>query len=536
MSSSRRGDRYCPRLHLWRPIVVLALVWGPARAQESPYLYGIHDHDPSPQEYLNHFTGGGVTGWVTATVAIGHDPGQHGGIDFRSISNQGHTVTCRVNNGYCEDGTIPLPAYYSDFAQRCANFVAASPGCEIWVIGNETNLSVEWPHSGTHKPYLSPQSYANCFRLVYDAIKSVRPAHKVCSQALAPFGGPYGPGTVCGYTADGVPINWVQYMNQMLTAITSSGDGPDGIALHINSRGYTYGDIHSTAKVSANGQNLYFSFYVYKDWINLGIPSELYHLPLYGTECNGIYYWDGGHPECSSCSNPSCCHQPGWMQEIYAEINRWNTVTAPAAGKPIFHCVNMYRWCAWCDGWHIDGAARKGQILTDLDGAVAHGYRWDTVPPRPVADFTGVPLSGTAPLTVDFTDQSTGTIDAWSWSFGDSGTSAAPNPQHEYLNPGNFTVSLTVTGPGGSDTEAEPDYITVSPSAYDGDFDNDDDVDQEDFGFFQACLTGAGVSQTLPECEPAHLDEDGDVDQSDFAIFQFCFSGANVTPPPECLN
>ena len=71
-----------------------------------------------------------------------------------------------------------------------------------------------------------------------------------------------------------MPINWVQYMNQMLSAIRDTGP-LDGIALHINSRGYTYNDIHSTQQVDAGGQMLYFSFYVYKDWIDYGIPTSL---------------------------------------------------------------------------------------------------------------------------------------------------------------------------------------------------------------------------------------------------------------------
>ena len=53
-------------------ILVLALSVVPATmaiAQTSPFIYGIHDHDTNIQEYLNHFSAGGVTGWVTATVA-----------------------------------------------------------------------------------------------------------------------------------------------------------------------------------------------------------------------------------------------------------------------------------------------------------------------------------------------------------------------------------------------------------------------------------------------------------------------------------
>ena len=77
------------------------------------------------------------------------------------------------------------------------------------------------------------------------------------------------------------------------------------------------------------------------------------------------------------------------------------------------------------------------------------------------ADFTVDVVSGTAPLTVNFTDQSAGDITSWSWDFGDGATSTEQNPTHTYIEPGTYTVSLTVTGPGGSDTETKDDFITV---------------------------------------------------------------------------
>ena len=61
----------------------------------------------------------------------------------------------------------------------------------------------------------------------------------------------------------------------------------------------------------------------------------------------------------------------------------------------------------------------------------------------PVADFVGSPLSGPAPLTVDFTDLSTNTPTAWSWNFGDSETSIDQDPTHVYDSPGTYTVALT---------------------------------------------------------------------------------------------
>ena len=80
----------------------------------------------------------------------------------------------------------------------------------------------------------------------------------------------------------------------------------------------------------------------------------------------------------------------------------------------------------------------------------------------PVADFSASPLGGKAPVFVQFTDTSTGTINSWTWTFGDGGTSTEQNPQYKYTRPGTYTVSLTVTGPGGSDTKTVTDYIQVT--------------------------------------------------------------------------
>jgi len=84
----------------------------------------------------------------------------------------------------------------------------------------------------------------------------------------------------------------------------------------------------------------------------------------------------------------------------------------------------------------------------------------------PVADFTGTPLSGTAPLTVQFTDTSTNAPTSWSWSFGDGGTSTAQNPSHQYTSAGTYTVSLTAANAAGSDGETKAGYVVVTSSGY----------------------------------------------------------------------
>ena len=85
-----------------------------------------------------------------------------------------------------------------------------------------------------------------------------------------------------------------------------------------------------------------------------------------------------------------------------------------------------------------------------------------TVSGAPAAAFTGSPTSGNAPLTVNFTDQSTGSPTSWSWDFGDGGTSTTRNPSHQYSAAGKYTVSLTATNDCGSDGETKVDYINVT--------------------------------------------------------------------------
>jgi PKD repeat protein len=72
-----------------------------------------------------------------------------------------------------------------------------------------------------------------------------------------------------------------------------------------------------------------------------------------------------------------------------------------------------------------------------------------TAPP-PVASFSAKPTSGTAPLTVQFTNQSTGNITSYSWDFGDGNSSSDQNPSYPFTSVRKYTVTLTVIGSGGS--------------------------------------------------------------------------------------
>ncbi len=80
-------------------------------------------------------------------------------------------------------------------------------------------------------------------------------------------------------------------------------------------------------------------------------------------------------------------------------------------------------------------------------------------PPPPTADFTWGQQA--ASLTVDFTDASTGSPTSWSWDFGDSSSSTQQSPTHTYATAGNYSVKLTASNAGGSNSVTKT--VTVTP-------------------------------------------------------------------------
>lgn len=88
--------------------------------------------------------------------------------------------------------------------------------------------------------------------------------------------------------------------------------------------------------------------------------------------------------------------------------------------------------------------------LSATDTETKTNYIVATSPPPPpplTVNFSGNPVSGNAPLTVDFSSQISGGVGSYTyvWDFGDSTTSTQANPSKQYANPGSYTVALTVT-------------------------------------------------------------------------------------------
>ncbi|MBP1909377.1 lectin-like domain-containing protein [Methanolobus bombayensis] len=108
--------------------------------------------------------------------------------------------------------------------------------------------------------------------------------------------------------------------------------------------------------------------------------------------------------------------------------------------------------------------------FTDVAGNVnSTGDNLINVAILPIADFSANVTRGTQPLSVNFTDNSSGLVESWLWDFGDGNTSTDQNPVHTF-DSGNFTVNLTVTNINGSSSSLmniraapEPEY-TLTPA------------------------------------------------------------------------
>lgn len=375
---------------------------------DSPYIFGLHD--PGGENLMAQAN---RRGWIVFTVEVGSDPNNFGGFDFTPWANQDFGIICRVNNGYGSAGTIPYSSQYANFARRVANFVAASRGCKIWVIGNEMNHSQEWPavpdrassvpraaaaqaptrrgptedptghgsstrfsaiHQQSGGPQaaaatasataagfepITPELYGRCFRLCRDAIK-LTAGHgddQVIVGAVAPWNNqvtyPTNP------TGD-----WVRYFTDILAQIGAGN--LDGIALHTYTHGSDPALVTNTATMNPPFENRYYNFPAYRNFMD-AIPGSMRSLPVYITETDQDVPW--------------LDQNNGWVQAAYAEINRWNKQT----GAQQIRALVLYRWPPY-DQWYIQG---KQGVIDGFVDAMRNDYRWQASLPAPAAYAVG---------------------------------------------------------------------------------------------------------------------------------------------------
>lgn len=302
------------------------------------YIFGMHD--PGGEHLMAEKA---RRGWIVFTHELGHDPTRRSGFDYRPWTDRGFGAIARLNHGYGRAGTIPRMEHYASFAHRVRNWVETSSGCNIWIIGNETNHPQERPDGQAITPYM----YAKCFNPCRDEIHSL-PGHaddQVTLAAVAPWNNQTTyPGNTNG--------DWIQYFQNMIRSIRQLGGDIDAISLHTYTHGTDPQLIFSDAKMGPPFHGYHYQFRAYRDFMQ-AIPEDLRHLPVYITETDQDVPWENANR--------------GWVQNAYREINDWNNDRQ----NQQIRALVLYRW--QFDQWHIDD---KAGVQIDFKVAMDNDYTW----------------------------------------------------------------------------------------------------------------------------------------------------------------
>jgi hypothetical protein len=405
---------------------------------ESQWIFGLHD--PGGEQIM---LAANKPGWIVFTEAVGHDPRDRTGRDFRSFSGRGFGVICRINNGYYPDGTLPLSRYYGDFAQRCGNFVAASPGCRIWIIGNETNYEIERPTLSSRTaagqaeplnpvPQIDPgrgmaewwHRLMEWLHPLLDRVRSVGNAQQQTPYVPPPddpylrglpqrFSALLETGTIALPAASAppraatageviVPALYAQCYKLCRDAIHRlPGHEQDQVLVASpapwnnqtrypgNERGDWVRYLQDVLELLGPDQCDGFSLHTYTHGASLdGITSEArMNAPFTDRRFQFRTYQDFLQ------STPiSMRHLPVYITET-DQNEAWvdaNTGWVRAAYREIdewnrrpgtqkVRCLALYRWPRF-DRWHIEG---KNGVIADFRAALANDYRWDLSQPQP---------------------------------------------------------------------------------------------------------------------------------------------------------
>lgn len=110
--------------------------------------------------------------------------------------------------------------------------------------------------------------------------------------------------------------------------------------------------------------------------------------------------------------------------------------------------------------WNTPGPKTVSVTTRNRAGAATAAATLTLYPPLR-ASFSALPRAVQVPASVQFTDSSSGLITSWRWDFGDGVTSTLQHPTHAYSAAGTYTVSLAVSGLGGSAFSGQPYFIRV---------------------------------------------------------------------------
>jgi PKD repeat protein len=146
-----------------------------------------------------------------------------------------------------------------------------------------------------------------------------------------------------------------------------------------------------------------------------------------------------------------------------------------------FTSINVTRWSWWLDNQWYNGTDHAYYNITYDFDSLTHNYTIGlytsddgygeshvnttyNITEGVSAHFTGTPLTGNAPVSVQFTGAETGGADTWFWVFGDGDTTnnSLQSPLHTYATGGLFNVSLNASHSGSFDWENKTGYVNLT--------------------------------------------------------------------------
>ena len=403
--------------------------------------------------------------------------------------------------------TLPVPDFTSDVQEGCAplvvNFIdQSSSNADFWVwtmpgaspdVSTEQNPTVVYNIPGTYDVSLEVINGAGSSSITYSDFITVHP------QALAVF----------VYTVDGLTVNFTNNSENADSYYWDFGDGNNSTEenpSHTYEDGGEYtvsltatsdlcGDVTFTQTITINGAPVAgFTSDVQEGCAPLTVQFTDVSLANPDT---WDWTFEGGNPGTSTAQNPIVVYEnPGTYDVTLTVSNSSGQNTVTEVGYIVVTTIPDAGFTSNVSGLNVDFTNIStnadsyswdfGDNESSTEENPTHTYSEDgdyiveltatnecgsvtvtqtvTIVTPPTAGFTSDVTTGCAPLTVQFTDQSSLNATSWDWSFpgGNPNSSTAQNPLVVYENPGTYDVTLTVSNSAGQNTLTEVGFIVVT--------------------------------------------------------------------------
>ncbi|NND71611.1 MAG: PKD domain-containing protein [Rhodothermales bacterium] len=168
----------------------------------------------------------------------------------------------------------------------------------------------------------------------------------------------------------------------------------------------------------------------------------------------------------------------GWFDSVGVQVlmdGNWSDVNYASFIRPFeyqngisFDRYTILFEAVWADGVRLIG--KPGGSATFISVSELRVFE------LPTSAFTYSTSSGSSPMSVSFSDNSTVSNPiSWLWEFGDGQTSTDQDPTHFFSAPGAYDITLSVTGDGGTFVSNHPRAVVIGASGLLGQYYDDED-------------------------------------------------------------